>query len=159
MISKVAKSLALREAFPQELNGLSTAEEMPENFAPKEALPEPTVEPKQEPKKQTKEDIKDFSKYYSYNLAAASKAIPQAERKGVWETLVQVYGVFKQNGAALCEREIPEWAEYLIEAPKQETKFQTAFGLGEPDDFDRPDDLPGVREQKRLIEQYGLKGA
>ena len=35
MLSKCAKSLAIREAFIQELGGLYTQEEMPENFGPK----------------------------------------------------------------------------------------------------------------------------
>lgn len=33
MLTKVAKSIAIREAFPQELNGLYTEEEMPQQFA------------------------------------------------------------------------------------------------------------------------------
>ncbi len=39
MLLKVAKSIALREAFPQELNGLYSEEEMPANFAkPKDKI-------------------------------------------------------------------------------------------------------------------------
>lgn len=46
MLTKVAKSIAIREAFPQELNGLYTEEEMPQQFsAPKvvEVQPAPTL--------------------------------------------------------------------------------------------------------------------
>lgn len=46
MLTKVAKSIAIREAFPQELNGLYTEEEMPTQYAaPKvvEVQPAPTL--------------------------------------------------------------------------------------------------------------------
>jgi phage recombination protein Bet len=46
MLTKVAKSIAIREAFPQELNGLYTEEEMPTQYAaPKvvEMQPAPTL--------------------------------------------------------------------------------------------------------------------
>ena len=36
MLQKVAKSVALREAFPQELGGMYTEEEMPDDYAKKE---------------------------------------------------------------------------------------------------------------------------
>ena len=48
MIKKVAESIALRKAFPQELNGLYTQEEMPSNF---QASVEVVEEVKEEPAK------------------------------------------------------------------------------------------------------------
>lgn len=40
MLQKVAKSVALREAFPQELNGMYTQEEMPQEYSIQESKPE-----------------------------------------------------------------------------------------------------------------------
>lgn len=40
MLQKVAKSVALREAFPQELNGMYTQEEMPPEYSIQESKPE-----------------------------------------------------------------------------------------------------------------------
>jgi hypothetical protein len=45
MLSKCAKSLAIREAFINELGGLYTAEEMPSEFAPPKAYEAPPLDP------------------------------------------------------------------------------------------------------------------
>jgi len=45
MLSKCAKSLAIREAFINELGGLYTAEEMPSEFAPPKAYEPPPIDP------------------------------------------------------------------------------------------------------------------
>jgi phage recombination protein Bet len=46
MLTKVAKSIALREAFPQEFNGIYTEEEMPAEYSAK-AVPEAAPQPQQ----------------------------------------------------------------------------------------------------------------
>ena len=46
MLEKCAESMALRKAFPQELNGMYTSEEMPSNFSSEKAE---VIKPKQEP--------------------------------------------------------------------------------------------------------------
>ena len=45
MLSKCAKSLAIREAFINELGGLYTAEEMPNEFAPPKTYEPPPIDP------------------------------------------------------------------------------------------------------------------
>lgn len=67
MLTKVAKSIAIREAFPQELNGLYTQEEMTAEFA---------VPSASEPPKAEAQVIEVPSKSYYYDI----NLVPSADR-------------------------------------------------------------------------------
>jgi phage recombination protein Bet len=80
MLTKVAKSIALREAFPQELGGLNTAEEMPPEFSEPRAVPQSiadkvkpadTWEPTTKPMRASGEYWYDLSKISDDKRAAA----------------------------------------------------------------------------------------
>lgn len=92
MLTKVAKSIAIREAFPQELNGLYTEEEMPSQYAAPKAVPvEPVV---------VESEVKTFSydltKLDAEKLPAAIKLLEAAgattedELKLFWESPKQI---------------------------------------------------------------------
>lgn len=79
MLTKVAKSIALREAFSQELNGLYTEEEMPIEYAcpkeePKKSLAEKIEVTIEEPKKEQPETKEAIT--HTYDL----KKLPQASQ-------------------------------------------------------------------------------
>jgi phage recombination protein Bet len=113
MLTKVAKSIAIREAFPMELNGIYTEEEMPTNFAaPVEVKTEVTV----------------VDTSYCYNLSLIDHhkheaAIELLKQEGgrllfglIWSSSKPIQ---KLARAAMSEEEITKFVEHLQEIGDQ----------------------------------------
>lgn len=82
MLTKVAKSIALREAFPQQLAGLYTQEEMPTEFAvPIREIPVPT----------TREEELEFAEVVNEELSETYyyKLYPAMDGFDVWKAKVK----------------------------------------------------------------------
>jgi hypothetical protein len=115
MLMKCAESVALRKAFPQELNGLYTQEEMPQEYAPHNT-PEP-----QKPVVSTitervvvpeKQEVVELSeKAFKYDGRKLK------ERPGLsitWARAQKEYGAIKQGDFAYTDKEIQEWEFALV---------------------------------------------
>jgi len=105
MLTKVAKSIAIREAFPQELNGLYTVEEMPDNYSKNREMIAEAIEglPKRE------------AKTYRYNLAATKKFIEPGQEAAIKARLKKDYGATfdKESGELVTKKPINGWDEAL----------------------------------------------
>lgn len=100
MLQKVAKSVALREAFPQELNGIYTQEEMPPEFA---------VDAPQAKK------IENPIKQYSYALQCFGDK-EKTEKAIAWCESHQIETVWDDDKGlvAYCDKELPFFKEVEI---------------------------------------------
>ena len=77
MILKCAESIALRAAFPQQLNGLYTQEDMPPNFGPEGAVPSAIIEPaKIEPTTPATHKIQTRCKFQGHEIEKIYEADP-----------------------------------------------------------------------------------
>jgi phage recombination protein Bet len=98
MLSKCAKSLAIREAFINELGGLYTAEEMPSEFAPPKAYEPPPIDPlvhgdvievrpPDAPKPKAVPTFYDTSSLDGDQRLAAERYLKNCEAKQITETI------------------------------------------------------------------------
>lgn len=104
MLQKVAKSVALREAFPQELNGMYTQEEMPAEYAVESATPQ-------------QEQIE--AKKVVYRYAIQSFSDKTKEQKAIkWCEAHQIETIWEDDKGlvAYSEVELPFFKEVQIES-------------------------------------------
>jgi phage recombination protein Bet len=94
MLTKVAKSIAIREAFPQELNGLYTVEEMPSGYNVPTAQPEVVEEGKQ----------------YLYDLSR----IDEHKREAAKAVLLNANGSYVANDVYATTQPLPKLVRALL---------------------------------------------
>lgn len=112
MLTKVAKSIALREAFPQELGGTYTEEEMPKAYSQGAIEVSSDYNPQDGPPEGYKAPItEDQSQTYYYDLATIKPAlVAQAE------TYLIKNGASKneQTNLWMCDKELPKMERFLV---------------------------------------------
>jgi phage recombination protein Bet len=131
MLAKVAKSIALREAFPQELNGLYTEDECHEQNEP-ESAPHPldavpvkvavqaaNVRSGETAKQAATRELMGTGETWVYD--SAQIVVDETERKAFWAKLVRDYGAVRDTDGVI-HTSVPamEIADALISKPALE---------------------------------------
>lgn len=132
MLTKVAKSIAIREAFPQELNGLYTAEEMPEEYSGRT---------------ENVNVVKAAPKEYRYTMAATKKFVPPGDEDRIKARLKKDFGATfdKESGELVTKKLVPGWDEALTVNVKAKLAADEAMG---------DDDLPFNEETGEIEPEY-----
>lgn len=156
MLAKCAESMALRKAFPQQLNGFYTQEEMPSNFAATIDEPEQIAAPAAEPERKpaptptppitgegpefeaTDDAIKEGVAFQYNTKLWGDQFQNPAERNSKWNAVRVKYGIRKQGTTAFCAVAIPGWEMFVIFDPTEGADADPAA-----DEVASDDDLPG----------------
>lgn len=132
MLAKVAKSIALREAFPQELNGMYTEDEyqpdrepevLPQHpldkVTPKQVLP-PSSDKKETGKQAQTRELMQAGNSWVYSPGFI--LVDDVERKKLWSQLVRSYGaITDEEGFIHTNEEAIEIAYALVGQPGRNT--------------------------------------
>lgn len=145
MIMKCAKSVGLREALPQQLNGLYTQEEMPAEYSAAQAPsapPEPKVKPSIKPKKEEIDnDLQAVTRgllyeagveTYQYDLHGIGNTASKKKNKAeLWDEIKAMGGIAVGKVLHSAE-ELPDFESFEIGRPmsqlsEADNKFSAAY--------------------------------